>query len=346
MTISLTDYRDPFLDQVLDLLWRQWSSLGIAGHAEGWRGGLIDPEALLLTTCTFGRYDARLFDAVLEWTAINGRYTNIQRCKRIQSNHALAKGAVFGAFAATAETSVSTAKWAKIRKTPTALPSALSPQPFFFLKDGSPMPVVGQGDPTFARYGLHRERYEPRGVAQPFRPELPANLLLRLRAMFGVNARCEIIAYLLVNQSGSPRELARRTDYFPATISNALAEMRDSRFVVSHMDGRKRIHRLVPPAWKQLLLGSHNPRWLVWPPVFAALQAIWSLLRTEHLERESAMAQASALRRVLLGSVVEHLERNVPEVIFGDLSAHAGEELIPFFLDRTAALFETLRQGS
>jgi len=350
MTMSLISYRSTFLERVLDLLWRQWSSLGIAGSADDWRGGLIDPEALVLTTCSFGRYDARLFDAMLEWTAINGRYINIQRCKRIQANHALAEDAVFRAFAATAETSASSAKWAKIHKTPStpriSPSSSPSPQPMFILKDGHPMPVVGSADPTFAQFGLLRDRYEPRGVAQSFRPDLPANLLLRLRAMFGVNARCEIIAYLLVNRSGSPREISRRTHYYPATIANALAEMRDSGFVISRSVGRRRVHRLVSQTWNPLLLGTADPRWLVWPPIFEALEAIWRHLCNEKLDQESTMSQASALRRVLLGSVVERLEENVPELVFGDLKAYPGEELTPIFLDKIAALFKVLTRAS
>ena len=46
MTMSLISYRSTFLERVLDLLWRQWSSLGISGSADDWRGGLIDPEHL------------------------------------------------------------------------------------------------------------------------------------------------------------------------------------------------------------------------------------------------------------------------------------------------------------
>ncbi|MDY0003788.1 MAG: helix-turn-helix domain-containing protein [Polyangia bacterium] len=341
MTTSLTSYRPLFLDRVLDLLWCQWSSLGVAGHAEDWQGGLIDPEALVLATCFFGRFDARLFDAMLEWTGINGRYLNVGRVWRILSDQKLAGEATFRALAETAMTSVTAAKWAKTRRAPG---EARSPEPFFFLRDGRPMPVVGELDPGFVRHGFLRDRYEPRRVAHAFRPERPANLLLRLRAMFGVNARCEIIAYLLVNRTGSPREIARQTGYFPATIANALAEMRDSGFVIARPEGRRRVHRLVPDTWQALLVGTSLPRWRGWASIFGALESIWNLLRSDGLDRESPLAQASTLRRMLLGTVVERVETNVPEVVFGDLTAFPGEALLPHFLARANEFLDALNR--
>ena len=49
MNESLTNFRKRCLDAALDLLWRQWCSLGVAGHSRPAESGtIIDPEALLL----------------------------------------------------------------------------------------------------------------------------------------------------------------------------------------------------------------------------------------------------------------------------------------------------------
>ncbi len=79
----LTNFRTEFLDRLLDILWRQWTTLGVSGRGPTWTGATIDPDALLLLSCTIARHDARLFDAVLEWLRINGRFVNIQRVKRM-----------------------------------------------------------------------------------------------------------------------------------------------------------------------------------------------------------------------------------------------------------------------
>ena len=83
MSPSLTEFRDEFQELLLDFLWRQWSALGVAGHAKHSDPWIIDPEALLLITCTLGRHDPRLFDEMLDWVKTNGTFINTLRLKRI-----------------------------------------------------------------------------------------------------------------------------------------------------------------------------------------------------------------------------------------------------------------------
>ena len=79
MPNQLIDFRRQFLNRILDLVWRQWTTAGIAGRAELWTGSVIDPEALFLFSSTISRYDARLFDAIQEWLSVNGNFINVQR---------------------------------------------------------------------------------------------------------------------------------------------------------------------------------------------------------------------------------------------------------------------------
>ena len=83
MKASLYNYRNTLLETLLDFLWRAWASVGITGHGNSSIKQIVDPEALLLFTASLGRYDQRLFDEVLEWLHINGRFINIQRLKNI-----------------------------------------------------------------------------------------------------------------------------------------------------------------------------------------------------------------------------------------------------------------------
>src|SRR5437879_5751034 len=83
MNQPLRTFRDEFQNLLLNFLWRQWSALGVAGQASGEDDWIIDPEALLLLTCTMGRTEPRMFDEVLDWLQENGRFINIMRLKRI-----------------------------------------------------------------------------------------------------------------------------------------------------------------------------------------------------------------------------------------------------------------------
>ena len=335
MKTLLTDFRSEFRDRVIDLLWRQWTTFGVSGHGAQWHGSPIDPEALLLLTCSIGRYDARLFDGMVEWMGPNGRLINVQRLKRILATEQYAGEQVLRAVAATVSDSVSAAKWAT---TAVSADDTCQPGPLFFLKDGMPMPIVRQPDPIFEEHGLQRDPYEARGVAQAFQAELVPNLILRLRALFGVNARCEIIAYLLLNELGSPSSLARDAYYLPLTISKAMTEMRGSGFLVSRINGRRRDHRLVPGTWRELLLGEARPNSVVWPRLFRGVEILWEYFGDSHLTDKEPLAQASALRRILIKSVVDRAETSGLDFSFGNLAAHPGEALIPFALERITAL--------
>jgi hypothetical protein len=339
MAPLLTDFRSEFLDHLLDLAWRQWTSIGLLGRAVPWSHSVIDPEALLLFTCTIGRHDQRLFDGVLEWLNVNGDFINIQRLKRIANVERFSGEAVLRTLAAATRTSANQAKWSGLAESLSS--SGEKPEPLFYASSGAPLPVVREPDPLFAEYGLARDRFEKRGIVETFRPERTANLILRLRALLGVNARCEILSYLLINRSGSPRSMASDCYFFPATISKATAEMARSGFLVSRNEGRRKLYHLVPEIWSQLLLADAvRPEWITWPRLFRALERIWLLVQDPELAEEAAFEQASALRRLLNDGVIDQLERSRPGFAFGEIKAHPGEALTPFFINRLRSLLE------
>lgn len=341
MQNQLTDFRQELLDRLLDIVWSQWTTAGVSGHGKTWTGSVIDPEALLLFSTTIGRYDARLFDAIQEWLRTNGQFINVQRIKRVLREERFAGEAVLTAMTAAASTSVNRAKWSQIAGSPSKAGNEL--EPLFYLQSGEPLPVVRDNDPQFAEYGFIRDRFEERGVAEPFRPELPGNLLLRLRALLGVNARCEVFEYLLVNGVGSPRAIASDCYYYPATMSKTMGEMSRSGFLVSRTQGRRRLYSLAPDTWAGIFLDTGTKlTWMVWPRLFSALEQIWLFLDDRDLADRSALEQASSLRRLLIGGVIPQLERSLPGFIFGDHAAHRAETLIPFFINRLTATLDSI----
>jgi DNA-binding transcriptional ArsR family regulator len=344
MEPPLNAFRSEFHDSVQDLLWRQWTALGVSGHGSRWTRTPLDPEALILATCTLARRDPRLFDAMLDWMRINGQYVSVHRLQRLLAGGSFAGGAVFAAVAGTMSEADGALKWQRSsRGAPNR--SAPSAEPLFFMPDGSPLMVIGEPDPRFLAFGFLRDRYEPRTAAGRFQPDVPANLLLRLRALLGVNARCEIIAYLLLNQRGSPRAVARACGYYPATVSKALAEMADSGFLASHVEGRHRYYSLVPDAWRSLSLGdARPPLWIAWPVLFAALERVWAFFEAPERADESSLAQASALRRILHDGVADGLGRGGPSAVLQGWERHAGESLLPYFVGELRALLDAVHR--
>jgi hypothetical protein len=342
MAPSLTDFRPEFRDRMLDLLWRQWTTLGVSGQGKTWEGAMIDPEALLLFSCTMARHDARLFDAILDWLRINGRLINVQRTRRMIDQEGFAGKAIFQAIAGVTKTPGLEMKWGRSAKGP--LTPFSSAESLFYLENGKPLPVSRENDPRFEAAGFLRDVYEPRGAALPFKPDIPQNLILRLRALLGVNARCELLAFMALNGKGSPRAVARDCYYFPATVTKALAEMSGSGYIHSRVQGRHRYYQLAPDtAWRQLLLADARPAWIVWGRLFSALEQIWLTLVHEDFGDKPPLAQASGLRRILSGTVVDKLERcGDASFSLGDTDAYTGESLIPFFISRTSAILQQL----
>ncbi len=84
MANSLPSFSEDLRRSVVDLLWRQWSALGVAGQFAPGGVAAVDPEALLLVSTVFARHDARLFDEIADWLQQNGDWINLLRMARLQ----------------------------------------------------------------------------------------------------------------------------------------------------------------------------------------------------------------------------------------------------------------------
>ena len=78
MTTSFQDSRSQLNQRMVDLLWHQWSSIGVAGYARPDDPRIIDPEALILATTRYGRYDSRLMDESMDWLMKFGNRISVQ----------------------------------------------------------------------------------------------------------------------------------------------------------------------------------------------------------------------------------------------------------------------------
>ena len=294
MNKHLAQFRAHLRERTLGLLWAQWDTLGATGHSAWDRPFAIDPDALLAFSCSMARHDARLFDEMLDWLAVNGRFLNVQRLVNIVKKTGLRGGPVLSAVADFMARSGSSAKWERLARL--FRREGAEPEALFFLEDGRPMPDFGVSDPVFLEHGFARGAIHLRGYAQPFPATRPANLWLALRALLGVNARCEILLYLLLNGRGHARGIARETFFFQKTIQDAISEMGQSGFVQGQNKGRERLYALPPEAWSALAgPGRPLPQWLNWPAVFAAWESIWTLAADPKIEARDNLMLAADL---------------------------------------------------
>ena len=116
MNKHLKLFRKELREQLLGLLWAQWDSLGVSGHAVWKKPIVIDPDALLVFSCSIARHDARLFDEILDWTATNGRHLNVQRVANITRMAGLRGGPVLSAVADFMSRRDTPAKWTRLAR--------------------------------------------------------------------------------------------------------------------------------------------------------------------------------------------------------------------------------------
>lgn len=293
MANSPNNSGDKLLAQLLDFLWRQWTTLGAPGNRISGGDWVIDPETLVLITTELGRYDSRLLDTAINWLNSYGQLINLQRLRRLHGQMGPCDERVLSGIAEILAEKSTLRKWQSLRET-VRLPDP--DEPLFLATDGSALPVFGEPDPRFQKFGLLRPPWEPGLHCQAPRPDHPGNLLLTLRALFGVNARAEIMAWLLTHESGHPAAIAKATAYFPKSIQTTLNEMAASGQVRSERHGREKIFALRREDWRFLLTWPEArdfPRWIRWPRVFHFA------FRTLTLLRETGSSEASEHLRAI-----------------------------------------------
>ena len=300
METSLKQFREKYLELLLRFLWREWTALGMAGQEQMPVRHVVDPEALLSFTCSLGRYDQRLFDEVLDWLAVNGRFLNVQRMRNIMRQEEFGGGHVLGTLADWLSQHESPMKWKLLAK------SALSggeKESLFFLPDGRPLPDSVDKDPIFLAHGLMRNPVLLRGYSRTFPADTMPCHLLKLRALFGVNARCDVLAYLTMNRSGHPREIAREMYYSQKAIHEVLADLASSGFVHSAKPGRERTFRVNPDGLPLLTAGAEMAGWINWPILLSTAEVAWRKieeLRTVALEPLLEASEITLTMRPLL----------------------------------------------
>ncbi len=305
MAKSLNKFRDSLLEQLLRLLWRQWDAVGVQGTEAPEANSIIDPEALILLTASIGRHDARLFDEALDWIWRHERLINIARLQTLLKQESFSGGAVVRAMAIFLGDLRSAAKWKHLTRGQ-ARPRGDS-EPLFFSKDSRALPIVRGPDPWFIKAGFRRDRIGLRHMTRVFDPERPANLLLRLRALFGVNSRAEVVAFLATHPYANAAETAVQTAYLRRTVYNTLVEMNLSGYLQCRTHGGENRYRLNEKQWQSIL--GHPLPWRNWGALFGALDLIWQKVNSAEWQEAEPLALASDLF-LFVQDLVARLERS------------------------------------
>lgn len=301
------DFRNLFLESMLNFLWRQWSALGVLGEARTEDSWAIDPEPLLLLSLEVDRYEPRLFDEVLDWLVVNGEWIDMQRLRGILRRKDPGTRNLMGAVAEFLTNQSSERKWknlanyCKIK----GLKESFSAVPLFSNKDGRPHPLVNEPDPSFLSAGFNRPPIKVRRLTREVPITAQNTIRFLLRALFGVGSRAECLIYLLTHEAGHPSEVAKAIGLSIRGTQDALIDLSRSGLVLRRVKGKRKIEYWLSHErwWGFLSEGSvteiKKPIWIDWIALCGALSKVWTTLNEIAKEGLSDYMRSSRLREAL-----------------------------------------------
>jgi hypothetical protein len=286
----ISDLKLEVRSRLLDFAWDQWAQMGVstAPHREDrWAA---DPEALLLFTFEVARFDARLFDEVLDWLALNERLVSAQRLRNLcrdDTDRRLADAAL--AWAAQAK---KMGRGANVE----SVSVKESARPLFRELRVDPE----RAEPAFADHGWLKPPTVRSGKSMP--PDLfaPINFALRLRSILGIGVRAEVARFLLtvIAPNVTAQVVTEAAGYAKRNVHEALTSFAAAGVIGVVTVGNEQRYDIDRERWAALLglPVVDLPTERAWPQLLYALRSLLRWLEDEQLERPSAYLLASQAR--------------------------------------------------
>jgi len=290
----------------------------------------------LLFSLHICRYEPRLFDEILDWLISNGHFINVQRLQQIQKKYNFLCGPQISAAAELLATNAKyRLKWASLAKKYYLQTS----EPLFWDKDGTalPYPEDKHLNQEFLAHGLKRGKIEHRHLSKSFSVESPACLLLKLRALFGITARCEILCLLASVDEIHPAQAARLTGYYQKTIQTTLLEMSQSGLILTRTVKNQKYYRLKPSILDNLVITHGNSiQWLNWSAILKVVESVWETLLAMSKQQFDSLLIISEFKKIVLSNREYLNDAGEKELMLGDTSS--GEEYVKELLKTIESL--------
>jgi hypothetical protein len=168
-------------DHQLGLMWGAWVELGVSGWQQTHANWAIDPEPLIIATAALEDTDPRLRDEALDWCIYNWRYVSRVRLRNLVREQPKSVRESWGPFAATVSKHAGVT-W------------PVATRPF---------------------------TYKTTGKSSLESMEQPSRAWLRLRGMFGLGARTEILRFFLSgHRRATAGMIAQRAGYAKRVVAD------------------------------------------------------------------------------------------------------------------------------
>lgn len=316
--ISLTEFRNEFIDRMKELHWRQWSALGVAAHVKPETDWLIDIEPLIVSSMVLGPSDSRLINVCAEWIASNKDWINLHRLKSIAKYFQESTANI--PFPEHVTYAIENVRLSKKN-----IDTELFVSEYMNHLSKEKVPHI-------------RESYD-RGKISSIRPQRPPLLQIKLRSILGIDASVEVLIYLLFNKSGNSNKIAREMFYDQKGIYRVLERLVKGGFVDKIPEGRGANYILNNKDIWFAILGSQNiAEYINWTKTYSLLGNIIVALSSRQLADDRYLF--SSFFRDIAGESGK-LARNINTVL-PDQYAYPGEEYFAPFAEFLLASVDKL----
>ena len=290
--MRISELRSRVQVDLVDWAWDQWAQLGVSASSPRADRWAADPEALLLFTLEVARADARLFDEVLDWLALNERLVSVQRLRNLSYDD-VARSLADAALAWAAESRRRGPPPRAGRTDPTASGAAV---PLFRDLASS----AARADEAFRAHGWLKPPTVRSGKSRPPNTLAPINFAFRLRQILGIGARAEVVRLLLTIEAPSltTQVIASAAGYAKRNVHEALSALHEADVVAAVMVGNERRYEIDRVCWAELLgrLPDELPVHRAWPQLLQALRRLLRWLEDRDNESQSEYMLASDAR--------------------------------------------------
>lgn len=273
--MSVKKYKSALHEAALDLIWKQWTALGVPGQMAVPKPEMIlDPEALLLFSAGFARCDQRLYDLILDWLQIHSAQINIQRLKALHAKTEWKDTDSLGYMCAVIAES-DPVRW---RKTADGFSgkAAKPPTALFRDRENEPEKFIPKQDPLALRCGFVRNIRRDSEKIPGLLPKSTATLLLQMRGLLGISARAETILILLTSPLCKVQDIVERSSFTWKSIQDVLAELSAGGYVSSlYGKGRGKQYFLTEPEKMLRFFGLNAPVFWNWAGIYDAAGLLW-----------------------------------------------------------------------
>jgi hypothetical protein len=336
--MQTSELRDDLRAKLIAFSWEQWTQIGVSGWSDRRNLWAADPEALLVFSLVVSRHEPRLFDEILDWVTLNLRLVSIQRLRNLARHHDDVVRRLVDAVVAW-----SNAHAKEVTRRAPMAPSA-PPEPRTLFRIDGREARVSEADPIFADYGFQRPATGPSGKSRV--PDLSAsiNLGFRLREIFGIGSRAEVIRVLLTSREDRLlNEIAEAAGYAPRNVREALDSLVEAGVTIISLRAKSRSYRLDRTRWGEFLgiAEQDMPIYVPWVQVLRALTRMHLWLEEEAALHRTEYMQASEARRLM--------DEVKPDLLAADVSVQNGRglrgaEYWPAFVQDVQAVLTRLEE--